>query len=25
VLAAAPGAHAEILKILRSTGEPEDY
>ena len=25
VLAAAPGAHAEILEILRSTGKPEDY
>jgi myo-inositol-1(or 4)-monophosphatase len=25
VLAAAPGAHGEILEILRSTGEPEDY
>jgi myo-inositol-1(or 4)-monophosphatase len=25
VLAAAPGVHAEILDILRSTGEPEDY
>ena len=25
VLAAAPGVHAEILEILRSTGEPEDY
>ena len=25
VLAAAPGAHAEILEILRSTGEPADY
>jgi myo-inositol-1(or 4)-monophosphatase len=24
-LAAAPGVHAEILEILRSTGEPEDY
>jgi myo-inositol-1(or 4)-monophosphatase len=25
VLAAAPGAHDQILEILRSTGEPEDY
>jgi myo-inositol-1(or 4)-monophosphatase len=25
VLAAAPGAHDEILEILRTTGEPEDY
>ena len=25
VLAAAPGVHGEILEILRSTGEPEDY
>ena len=25
VLAAAPGAHAEILDILRSIGEPKDY
>jgi myo-inositol-1(or 4)-monophosphatase len=25
VLAAAPGVHAEISEILRSTGEPEDY
>ncbi len=25
VLAAAPGVHAEILEILRSTGEPENY
>jgi myo-inositol-1(or 4)-monophosphatase len=25
VLAAAPGVHTEILEILRSTGEPEDY
>lgn len=25
VLAAAPGAHGEILEILRSIGEPEDY
>jgi myo-inositol-1(or 4)-monophosphatase len=25
VLAAAPGAHGEILEILRSTGQPEDY
>jgi myo-inositol-1(or 4)-monophosphatase len=25
VLAAAPGAHGEILEILCSTGEPEDY
>ena len=25
VLAAAPGVHGEILDILRSTGEPEDY
>jgi myo-inositol-1(or 4)-monophosphatase len=25
VLAAAPGVHAEITEILRSTGEPEDY
>jgi len=25
VLAAAPGVHAEIIEILRSTGEPEDY
>jgi myo-inositol-1(or 4)-monophosphatase len=25
VLAAAPGAHHEILEILRTTGEPEDY
>ena len=25
VLAAAPGAYDEILEILRSTGEPEDY
>ena len=25
VLAAAPGVHAEILEILRSTGEPEDF
>lgn len=24
-LAAAPGVHAEIIEILRSTGEPEDY
>ncbi|QNI06841.1 inositol monophosphatase family protein [Mycobacterium kubicae] len=24
-LAAAPGAHAEILEILRDTGEPDDY
>ena len=24
-LAAAPGAHGEILEIVRSTGEPEDY
>ncbi len=24
-LAAAPGAHEEILEILRSTGSPEDY
>lgn len=24
-LAAAPGVHGEILEILRSTGEPEDY
>jgi myo-inositol-1(or 4)-monophosphatase len=24
-LAAAPGAHAEILEIVRSTGAPEDY
>ena len=24
-LAAAPGAHGEILEILRSTGKPEDY
>jgi myo-inositol-1(or 4)-monophosphatase len=24
-LAAAPGAHGEILKIARGTGEPEDY
>lgn len=24
-LAAAPGVHAEILEILRGTGEPEDY
>ncbi len=24
-LAAAPGAHAEILDIVRSTGRPEDY
>jgi myo-inositol-1(or 4)-monophosphatase len=24
-LAAAPGAHGEMLEILRSTGEPEDY
>lgn len=24
-LAAAPGAHREILEIVRSTGEPEDY
>lgn len=24
-LAAAPGAHGEILEILRSTGEPEDF
>lgn len=25
VLAAAPSVHAQILEILRSTGEPEDY
>lgn len=25
VLAAAPGVHAELIEILRSTGEPEDY
>jgi myo-inositol-1(or 4)-monophosphatase len=25
VLAAAPGVHAEILEIVRSTGEPEDF
>lgn len=25
VLSAGPGAHAEILEILRSTGRPEDY
>ncbi|MGB9308437.1 MAG: inositol monophosphatase [Mycobacterium sp.] len=25
VLAAAPGAHGQILEILRSTGRPEDY
>jgi myo-inositol-1(or 4)-monophosphatase len=25
LLAAAPGAHGQILEILRSTGEPEDY
>ena len=25
VLAAAPGVHAEIIEMLRSTGEPEDY
>ncbi|MGO9380620.1 MAG: inositol monophosphatase family protein [Mycobacterium sp.] len=25
VVAAAPGVHGEILDILRSTGEPEDY
>ena len=25
VVAAAPGVHGEILEILRSTGEPEDY
>jgi myo-inositol-1(or 4)-monophosphatase len=25
VLAAAPGVHAEMLEIVRSTGEPEDY
>jgi myo-inositol-1(or 4)-monophosphatase len=25
VLAAAPGAHGEILEILRSAGRPEDY
>jgi myo-inositol-1(or 4)-monophosphatase len=25
VLVAAPGAHAEILEILRATGNPEDY
>lgn len=24
-LAAAPGVHAEMLEILRSTGQPEDY
>jgi myo-inositol-1(or 4)-monophosphatase len=24
-LAAAPGVHAEILEILRNTGDPEDY
>jgi myo-inositol-1(or 4)-monophosphatase len=24
-LAAAPGAHEEILDILRRTGRPEDY
>jgi myo-inositol-1(or 4)-monophosphatase len=24
-LAASPGAHAEILEILRATGRPEDY
>jgi myo-inositol-1(or 4)-monophosphatase len=24
-LAAAPGVHAEIIEILRSTGKPEDY
>ena len=24
-LAGGPGAHAEILEILRSTGRPEDY
>jgi myo-inositol-1(or 4)-monophosphatase len=24
-LAAAPGAHGEILEIVRSTGQPEDY
>ncbi|MGB8386937.1 inositol monophosphatase family protein [Mycobacterium sp.] len=24
-LAAAPGAHAELLEIVRSTGKPEDY
>ena len=25
VLAAAPGAHGEVLEILRAVGEPEDY
>ena len=25
VLAAAPGAHGEVLEILRTVGEPEDY
>lgn len=25
LVAAAPGVHAEILEILRSTGKPEDY
>jgi myo-inositol-1(or 4)-monophosphatase len=25
VLAAAPGAHREVLEILRGVGEPEDY
>jgi myo-inositol-1(or 4)-monophosphatase len=25
VLAAAPGAHGEVLEILRAAGEPEDY
>jgi myo-inositol-1(or 4)-monophosphatase len=25
VLAAAPGTHGDVLEILRSTGEPEDY
>jgi myo-inositol-1(or 4)-monophosphatase len=25
VLAGAPGSHAQILEILRSTGKPEDY
>jgi myo-inositol-1(or 4)-monophosphatase len=24
-LAAGPGAHAEILELLRNTGRPEDY
>ncbi|MGH3596070.1 MAG: inositol monophosphatase family protein, partial [Mycobacterium sp.] len=25
VLVAAPGAHGQILEILRATGKPEDY